>query len=235
MRVHDEARANAAETIFNMSCSEIPETIDQMANHAGLLECLAVTLRSGDHTGLEVKMYCSATLRRMAELIRYPMIAQGALLSALVKASTWTSTDCIAEAFHAQASHPENCVVMAHHHGLLNSLSRLALTRGVGADVEKVRDAAVAAIELMSRHDEARELLAHNEGIMMALTRASYGEEGSLKEPMMRQSVASDFQQSDTGSYMEDSRGEEEEDSSDDESMQSRRIQVALKNLVSAM
>ena len=70
---------------------------------------------------------------------------------------------------------------------------------------------------------------------MMALTCASYGEEGSLKEPMMRQSVASDFQQSDTRSYMEDSRGEEEEDSSDDESMQSRRIQVALKNLVSAM
>ena len=67
MRVHDEARANAAETIFNMSCSEIPETIDQMANHAGLLECLAVTLRSGDHTGLEIKMYC------MAELIGYPM------------------------------------------------------------------------------------------------------------------------------------------------------------------
>lgn len=235
VRVHDEARANAAETLFNMSCSEIPETIDRMANHAGLLECLAVTLR-GDHTGLEVKMYCSATLRRMAELIRYPMIAQGALLSALVKASTWTSTDCIAEAFHAQASEPENCVIMAHHHGLLNSLSRLALTRGAGPDVDKVRNAAVAAIELMSRHDEARELLAHNEGIMMALTRASYGEEGSLKEPMMRRSIASDFQGSDMGSYMEDSRDGEEDDSSDDDaSMQSRRIQVALKNLVSAM
>ena len=67
-----------------------------MANHAGLLECLAVTLR-GEHTGLEVKMYCSATLRRMAELIRHPMIAQGALLSALVKAATWTNTDCIAQ------------------------------------------------------------------------------------------------------------------------------------------
>jgi len=73
LRTHDEARANAAETIFNMSCSEISETTDRMANHAGLLECLAVTLR-GEHTGLEVKMYCSATLRRMAELIRHPMI-----------------------------------------------------------------------------------------------------------------------------------------------------------------
>jgi hypothetical protein len=53
VRLHDEARANAAETIFNMSCSEIAETTDRMANHAGLLECLAVTLRSGDQTSLE--------------------------------------------------------------------------------------------------------------------------------------------------------------------------------------
>jgi hypothetical protein len=235
VRLHDEARANAAETIFNMSCSEIAETTDRMANHAGLLECLAVTLRSGDHTGLEVKMYCSATLRRMAELIRYPMIAQGALLSALVKASTWTSTDCIAEAFHAQASVPDNCVIMAHHHGLLNSLSRLALARGTSTEVDKVRDAAIAAIELMSRHDEARELLAHNEGIMMALTRASYGEKGSLKGSMVRQSIASDFQGSDTGSYMDDSGRRGDEYDEDDASVQSRRIKVALKNLVSAM
>jgi hypothetical protein len=233
-RVYDEARANAAETIFNMSCSEIPETTDRMANHAGLLECLAVTLRSGDNTSLEVKMYCSATLRRMAELIKYPMIAQGALLSALVKASTWTSTDCIAEAFHAQASVPDNCVIMAHHHGLLNSLSRLALARGEGEDVEKVREAAVAAIELMSRHDEARALLAHNEGIMMALTQASYGEEGSLKESI-RKDLHSGYAESEAGSYIDESRREGEDDSDDDASLQSRRIQVALKNLVSAM
>jgi len=96
----------------------------------------------------------------------------------------------------------------------------------VGSDAYKVQDAAVAAIELMSRHDEARELLAHNEGIMMALARAYYDDEGSLKEPMMRRSVA--------GSYMGDSRDGEGDDSSDDESMQLRRIQVALKNLVSA-
>ncbi|KAL3791020.1 hypothetical protein HJC23_003009 [Cyclotella cryptica] len=234
VRLHDEARASAAETIFNMSCSDIAETTDRMANHAGLLECLAVTLR-GEHTGLEVKMYCSATLRRMAELIRYPMIAQGALLSALVKASTWTSTDCIAEAFRAQALVPENCVIMAQHHGLLNSLSRLALTRGTGPDIDKVRDAAVAAIELMSRQDEARAFLAQNEGIMMSLTRASYGEQGSLKESM-RRSVVSEFDGSASGSYADLSRRMgDDEDSDEDASLQSRRIQVALKNLVSAM
>ena len=237
VRLHDEARSNAAETLFNMACSDISETTDRMANHAGLLECLAVVLR-GEHTGLEVKMYCSATLRRMAELICHPMIAQGALLSALVKAATWTSTDCIAEAFRAQASEPENCVIMAHHHGLLNALSRLALTRGDDADVDKVRRAAVGAIELMSRQDEARALLAHNEGIIMALTKASYGDDGSLNDSltMTRQSMVSatmddtTFDQQSYGRFEGDEDGEEEE-----ASVQSRRIQLALKNLVSAM
>ncbi len=231
-RLHDEARSNAAETLFNMSCSEISETTDRMANHAGLLECLAVTLR-GEHTGLEVKMYCAATLRRMSELIRHPMIAQGALLSALVKAATWTSTDCIAEAFRAQASVPENCVIMANHHGLLNALSRLALAQGEESDIEKVRTAAVGAIELMSRQDDARELLAHNEGIMMALTRASYGEGARAS---MRRSTLSEVEKSHASqaSFGED-QSQVKDGDSDDESIQSRRIQVALKNLVSAM
>ncbi|KAL7492550.1 hypothetical protein ACHAWT_001621 [Skeletonema menzelii] len=231
VRLHDEARANAAETLFNMACSDISETTDRMANHAGLLECLAVVLR-GEHTGLEVKMYCSATLRRMAELIRHPMIAQGALLSALVKAATWTSTDCIAEAFKAQASEPENCVIVAHHHGLLNALSRLALTSGDDADVDKVRRAAVGAIELMSRQDEARALLARNEGIIMALTKASYGDEGSLKdESLTRQSMMSEMDEA----TFDQSYGRFEGDEDEEASVQSRRIQLALKNLVSAM
>lgn len=224
-RTHDEARANAAETIFNMSCSEISETTDRMANHAGLLECLAVTLR-GEHTGLEVKMYCSATLRRMAELIRHPMIAQGALLSALVKAATWTNTDCIAQAFRAQAACPENCVIMAHHHGLLNALSRLALTKGDGPDVEKVRMASCLAIELMSREDNARVLLSQNEGIIMALTRASYGEIPADED--LNTSHMSEMERSTTGF-------DDASDQSGNGSQQSRRIQLALKNLVAVM
>lgn len=159
------------------------------------------------------------------------MIAQGALLSALVKAATWTNTDCIAEAFRAQASVYENCVIMAHHHGLLNALSRLALTRGEQEDTEKVRMAACLAIELMSRQDEARALLSQNEGIIMALTKASYGEQQQEFDHRMSKIV--------TG-YQDESRRSSEEDrdgevSDDDMSLQSRRIQLALKNLVAAM
>lgn len=187
-------------------------------------------------------MYCSATLRRMAELIRHPMIAQGALLSALVKAATWTSTDCIAEAFRAQAFVQENCIIMAHHHGLLNALSRLALTRGEGPDVEKVRMASCLAIELMSRNDEARALLSQNEGIIMALTKASYGESERSGDANMRMSGVSGLEGSVTGTYMDASGrsgptvdDDDYETEDDDASLQSRRIQVALKNLVAAM
>jgi RecA-family ATPase len=167
----------------------------------------------------------------MAEIIRHPMIAQGALLSALVKAATWTNTDCIAEAFRAQASVSENCVIMAHHHGLLNALSRLALTRGEHEDTEKVRMAACLAIELMSRQDEARALLSQNEGIIMALTKASYGEEQQEFDHRMSK-IVTGYQDASRRSSEEDRDGEV---SDDDMSLQSRRIQLALKNLVAAM
>lgn len=159
------------------------------------------------------------------------MIAQGALLSALVKAATWTNTDCIAEAFRAQASVSENCVIMAHHHGLLNALSRLALTRGEHEDTEKVRMAACLAIELMSRQDEARALLSQNEGIIMALTKASYGEQQQEFDHRMSK-IVTGYQDASRRSSEEDRDGEV---SDDDMSLQSRRIQLALKNLVAAM
>ena len=215
-RGDDEARANAAETLFNMSCSSIIETTDRMAKHAGLLESLALTLR-GEHTGLETKMYCSATLRRMSEIIRHPMTAQGALLSALVKASTWTSTDCIAAAFQSQATIPENRIVMAKHHGLLNAVSRMALSSGDEQDIRKVRMAACVTIELMSRDEEARALLSQNEGIIMALTKASYGKD--LED--VEEEGAPD--------------GGEHREYDDDLSAQTRKIQLSLKNLLAAM
>ena len=169
----DEARANAAETLFNMSCSEMSETTDRMADHYGLLENLALTLRSPT-ASIDVKMYCAATLWRFAEVIHAPKPSQGALLAALVKASSWSRTPCIAEAFLAQAEIESNRAIVAQHHGLLNGLSKLALTTN-GEEADRVRQAAVAAIELLSREASTRQLLAKNEGIMMALTRASYG------------------------------------------------------------
>jgi len=171
--VHDEARTNAAEALFNISCSAMEETTDRMVNHTHLLESIALTLKS-QTANLDVKMYAAATLRRMAEIINSPKPTQSTLLTALVKASDWTRTPCIAEAFLSQTNFSSsNCTLMVQHHGLLNALSKLALTVG-GEESDRVRNAAIAAIERLSRQTNLRKSLAHNKNIMMALTRASY-------------------------------------------------------------
>jgi len=195
---NEEARTNAAETLFNMSCSEESETTDRMANHLGLLESLAITLISND-ASIEIKMYCAATLRRMAEIIHAPKPSQGALLSALVKASSWTRSACIAEGFAAQAEHAHNRVYMVEHHGLLNALSRLALTTTYGEEMSKIRKAAIASIEYLSREVSTRSILANNEGIMMAMTRASYENNPNPGDPSIPGSVRGDENIGDNG------------------------------------
>lgn len=188
----DDSRAEAAETLFNMSCSDAEETTDRMANHPGLLENLAGVLHS-PRASIDVKLYCSATLRRMAEIIRAPMMSQGALLSALVKGATWARTSDIAEAFDAHAEHPENRLAMAEHHGLLNALSSLAQITMGGQEAEQIKEAAIRAIEKLARDESARPLLSNNEGIMMGLTQASYGEtdeNGSLVQIALKNLVA---------------------------------------------
>lgn len=179
----DDSRAEAAETLFNMSCSDAEETTDRMANHPGLLENLAGVLHS-PRASIDVKLYCAATLRRMAEIIRAPMMSQGALLSALVKGATWSRTSDIAEALDAHADHQENRLPMAEHHGLLNALSGLAQITTGGAEAVQIRDAAIRAIEKLARDDMAQPLLSNNEGVMMALTQASYGHEGDQASPV---------------------------------------------------
>jgi len=174
----DDSRAEAAETLFNMSCSDAEETTDRMANHPGLLENLADVLHS-PRASIDVKLYCAATLRRMAEIIRTPMMSQGPLLSALVKAASWTRTSDIAEAFDAHAEPAENRLAMAEHHGLLNALSDLAQISISGAETEQIRDASLRSIEKLARDKVARNLLSNNVGVMMALTQANYSEGGT--------------------------------------------------------
>lgn len=236
---NDEARTNAAETLFNMSCSEAEETTDRMANHCGLLEALATTLKS-HLAALDVKMYCAATLRRMAEITHAPRASQGALLSALVKASTWTTTSCIAEAYKAQAEEEGNRSNMANHHGLLNALAKLALAgeRGDGGiESDRVRAAAVSALEMIAREDAARPIMAHNEGVMMALTRASYGM-GQQRPPassMGEGSVRRPRYDEEGNVIPEEYQDDDEEEGGADDRERDRLIQVALKNLVEAM
>jgi len=171
--MNDDVRTTAAEALFNISCSSIVETTDRFANHPNLLETCALLLKS-QYVNKEVKVYCAAILRRIAEIVHYPKQCQLELLSALVKASTWTRTTCIAEAFLSQAVVIDNRSRMVEHHGLLTALSKLALVSG-NPESERIRKAAVSAIEHLSREVSIRRVLSSHEGIMLAMTRASYG------------------------------------------------------------
>ena len=104
------------------------------------------TLRSTT-ADLDVKMYTAATLRRLSEIIHATKNCYAVLLSALVKASSWSRTSCIAEAFLSQSKVEQNRRILVEHHGFLHAISKLSLTVG-GAELDGVRE----AIELYSRH-----------------------------------------------------------------------------------
>jgi hypothetical protein len=211
----DEVKKTAAEALFNISCSSITETTDRFANHPNLLETCALVLKSRIVTR-QVKVYCAAILRRMAEIIHYPKKCQLELLSALTKASSWTRTSCISEAFLCQALVVENRCVMVEHHGLLTALSKLALVAGDG-ESDRIRSAAISAIEHLSRElGRVRQILSKHEGVMLAMTRASYGRRFS----------------SSASNNMEMSHYGGDQDNDDVSTATSRNIQLALKRLV---
>ena len=225
--INNDVKTNAAEALFNISCSSIEETTDRMAGHSGLLETMAMTLRSPVGSK-DVKLYCAATLRRMAEIIHAPKRSQLELLSALVKASIWTRTACIAQAFLSQAQIQRNRPIMVEHNGLLNALSKQALAIG-GADSEKIRMVAVSAIENLSREERNREILSHHEGIMLAMTRASY---------LSGNGGGGGGNNGNNGSSSNRSMGPQDDDPSVGTAPSvaaNRRFQIALKHLVGAM
>lgn len=111
---NDHARANASETLFNMSCSNNNTTLELMANHPGLLDTLSTILKDGT-SFIDISMYCAAVLLRLSEIIFPPSPCHNVLLTSFVKAACWTGTDCIAQALDAQASKPENRQTMILH------------------------------------------------------------------------------------------------------------------------
>lgn len=213
--IDEDVRTTAAEALFNISCSSINETTDRFANHPNLLETCALVLKT-HNVNREVKVYCAAIIKRMAEIIHFPKKCQLELLSAMVKASSWTRTACIAEAFLSQALVIENRKGMVEHHGLLTALSKLALVSGDG-ESDRVRSAAICAIENLSREvGRVRETLSKHEGIMLAMTRASYGSRSA--------SSTMDMSSMYRGGYQEDERSHSSENN--------RNMQLALKRLV---
>lgn len=119
------------------------------------------------------------TLEWLSADIHHPMPSHSTLLNALAIASQWTKTLCIAEALKNQSSMPENWKPMAEHNGILDALARLASVDGKIYNNGDIRACALFAIERLSNEISTRSIMAENEGIMTALTKATFSESSS--------------------------------------------------------
>lgn len=167
---NDNAKASAAESLFNMACGTNVETIKVMSNNPTLLQSLSNALISGVGS-VDVLLYCAATLRRMAEIIQHPHPRHPQLLDTLAKvARRWTKTADIAQAFDIQASLPGHAPILAGRAAVLDALADLTALDGVAL----IRAYALNAMQTLSEDESVRPIMVKNENVMMALTRISY-------------------------------------------------------------
>ena len=116
----------------------------------------------------------------LAADIHYDSTAHQRLLDALTEAAQWTKTNCIVEAFKAQASIGENRKALVEHRGTLDALATLASLHG--ANDYDVREGALMTIERLAHEPSTREIMAGHEAIMTELTRATFSSSGILDE-----------------------------------------------------
>ncbi|KAL7489934.1 hypothetical protein ACHAW6_015664 [Cyclotella cf. meneghiniana] len=170
----DEARVNAAEALFNMARNNSDDTVENMGNHPKLLASLAHSVLT-DYSA-DVRAYSARALEWLSADIHHPMKCHPRLLQALTTASQWTKTTCIAEALKMQASIDGNRKSMVEHPGLLDALAQLSLLDGINDD--ELKTCAISALERLSKEPSTRHLMVRNEGVMTALTRATFAEGG---------------------------------------------------------
>mmetsp|Transcript_21992 Transcript_21992/g.47793 ORF Transcript_21992/g.47793 Transcript_21992/m.47793 type:complete len:1334 (-) Transcript_21992:75-4076(-) len=171
----DEARVNAAEALFNMARNNSDDTVENMGNHPRLLASLSHSVLT-DYSA-DVRAYSARALEWLSADIHHPMPCHRILLKALTMASQWTKTTCIAEALKMQASLSENRKPMVEHPGLLDALATLSLLDGITDD--EVKTCAISAIERLSKEASTRHIMVKNEGVMTALTKATFANDGA--------------------------------------------------------
>ena len=171
----EEARINAAEAAFNLAKNAANAASDEsvvlaLGNHVGLLPSLAHAVMADSNA--DVRTYAARTLEWLASDIHNGMPCHDNLLRALTKATLWTKTCCIVEALAAQAMVAENRLAMVLHDGLLDALASLALLEDIGD--EEVRNCAISTLVELTKEESLRETMARNEGVMTALTHATF-------------------------------------------------------------
>ena len=117
-------------------------------------------------------LHAYRALEWMAADIYAPSPCHHRLLTALAKASAWTKTSCIAEALKNQSTFSVNRRTMAEHDQVLDALAMLASLDGVNDS--EAQECALIAIENLTMEESTRGIMAGHEGVMTALTRATF-------------------------------------------------------------
>lgn len=146
--LNDKARRRAAGALTNMACDD---TAEDMGNHKGLLETLAVVSTKDENS--EVQTRAALALTKVASGITSKMTCYKTLMDALVVASLSTAVTSISQVLRIKARDPENRESMVRHVGVLDTLSDICLSSDY---MIKDRENAMRAIMHLTNEDKNR-------------------------------------------------------------------------------
>ena len=170
---YDKARRRAAGALTNLACDE---TAEQMGNHRGLLDTLAIVSTKDDNQ--EVQIRAAMALTKVAASITIKMPCYDTLLDALVVASLSPAANSVSAVLRVKAREPENRESMARHPGIIDTLADISISSG--SDV-KDRDNAMRAIMHLTNEGSNRKAMCHK-AILDALVTCALLEEPKMEE-----------------------------------------------------
>mmetsp|Transcript_13841 Transcript_13841/g.15373 ORF Transcript_13841/g.15373 Transcript_13841/m.15373 type:complete len:515 (-) Transcript_13841:25-1569(-) len=147
----DKSRRRAAGALINMACED---TAEQMGNHKGLLETLAVVARKDKSN--HVQSRTAMALTKIATHIEKEMDCYKTLMDALVVASLSNERNAISQVLRVKARCPQNRYSMARHPGILDTLSDICLAPEYEI---KDRENAMRAIMHLTNEDSNRKIM----------------------------------------------------------------------------
>ena len=162
---NDKARRRAAGALTNLACDE---TADRMGSHKGLLETLSDV--SSKDKNSDVQERAALALTKIATSVTVEMSCFNSLLDALVIAMA-KHANGVSAVIRVKARVVENRNRMAHHPGLLETLSDIVINQS-GKHSAKDRDNAVRALMHLTNENTNRTHLCRT-GVLNALVKAA--------------------------------------------------------------
>ena len=163
---NDKARRRAAGALTNLACDD---TADKMGCHKGLLEALSDVSTKDKNS--DVQERAALALTKIATNITVDMPCFNSLLDALVMAALSKHAHGIAAVLRVKARVVENRNRIAHHPGVLETLSEIVINQ-TGLRANKDRDNAVRALMHLTNENSNRRHMCRT-AVLHALVKAA--------------------------------------------------------------